>query len=211
MWEMVRMGTRPDDAESCRGYPSAMTDRFFHLFDTAIGPCAIAWGPGGLLGVRLPAVEGGDLASRMRKAVPGAVAGEPDGPAAAAIAGIRALLAGERRDLLEIRLDMTQTGLFDRAVYAIARAIPPGRTLTYGEVGRRLPASVLGGMQPHTVPRAVGQSLGRNPWPIVVPCHRVMAAAGGTGGFSAPGGVATKLALLRIEGAVLPAEQLGLF
>ncbi|MFV3075225.1 methylated-DNA--[protein]-cysteine S-methyltransferase [Niveispirillum fermenti] len=188
-----------------------MTGRFLHLFDTPVGTCAIAWGPYGLLGVRLPAVEGGDLAGRLRKAVPGAVAGQPDETAAAAIAGIRALLAGERRDLLEIGLDMAQTSPFDRAVYAIARAIPPGRTLTYGEVGRRMPAAVLGGMPPHTVPRAVGQSLGRNPWPIVVPCHRVMAAAGGAGGFSAPGGVATKLALLRIEGAVLPAEQLGLF
>lgn len=183
----------------------------YHLFDTALGPCGIAWGPDGLLAVRLPAVEGGDLASRLRKAVPGAEPGEPDAATAAAIAGIRALLSGERRDLMEIRLNMAGTGPFDRAVYAIARAIPPGRTLTYGEVGKRLPPDVLGTMPPHTVPRAVGQSLGRNPWPIVVPCHRVMAAGGGTGGFSAPGGVDTKLTLLRIEGAALPAQQLGLF
>lgn len=188
-----------------------MDDRYFHLFDTAVGTCAIAWGPGGLLAVRLPAVEGGDLALRMRRAVPGAIAGEPDGEATATIAAIRALLAGERRDLLELRLDMAGTGPFDRAVYAIARTIPPGRTLTYGEVARRLPPDVLGDMPASIVPRAVGQSLGRNPWPIVVPCHRVMAAGGGTGGFSAPGGVDTKLALLRIEGAALPARQLGLF
>lgn len=188
-----------------------MDDRYFHLFDTAVGTCAIAWGPGGLLAVRLPAVEGGDLAVRMRRAVPGAIAAEPDGEATATIAAIRALLAGERRDLLELRVDMAETGPFDRAVYAIARTIPPGRTLTYGEVARRLPPDVLGDMPASIVPRAVGQSLGRNPWPIVVPCHRVMAAGGGTGGFSAPGGVDTKLALLRIEGAALPARQLGLF
>lgn len=192
-------------------YNLDMTNRFLHLFDTSIGTCAIAWGRDGLLAVRLPASEGGDLATRLRKAVAGAEPGEPDAEVAAAITGIRALLSGEKRDLLEIRLDMAGTGPFDRAVYAIARAIPPGRTLTYGEVGRRLPADVLGGMPPHTVPRAVGQALGRNPWPIVVPCHRVMAAGGGTGGFSAPGGVDTKLTLLRIEGASLPAEQLGLF
>lgn len=183
----------------------------FHLFDTPVGTCAIAWGPRGLLAVRLPATEGADLASRLRKAVPGAQASEPDGPSAAAIAGIRALLAGEKRDLLELTLDWGSTGPFDRAVYDIARSIPPGRTLTYGDVARRMPADVLADMPPPIVPRAVGQSLGRNPWPIVVPCHRVMAAGGGTGGFSAPGGVDTKLTLLRIEGAMVPAQQLGLF
>lgn len=188
-----------------------MSQSFFHLFDTPVGRCGVAWGPDGLLAVRLPATEGADLASRLRKAVPGVTPSPPDAMAATAIAGIRDLLDGQPRDLLEIGLDMSATGPFDRAVYAIARSIPPGRTLTYGEVGKRLPLEILGGMPPHTVPRAVGQSLGRNPWPIIVPCHRVMAAGGGTGGFSAPGGVATKLALLRIEGASLPAEQLGLF
>ena len=190
---------------------AGMTIPCFHLFDTAIGTCAIAWGPDGLLAVRLPAVEGGDLAARMRKAVPGAVPGEPNATAAAVIAGIRDLLTGGKPDLLEVRLDMAATGPFDRAVYDIARAIPPGRTLTYGAVAKRLPPDLLGTMPAHTVPRAVGQALGRNPWPIVVPCHRIMAAGGGTGGFSAPGGVDTKLALLRIEGAALPAQQLGLF
>lgn len=188
-----------------------MNDRRFHLFDTAIGTCAIAWGPDGLLAVRLPTVEGGDLAEKMRRALPGAMAGEPDAEAASAIVAIRALLSGEKLDLLQIPLDMAGTGPFDRAVYAIARAIPPGQTLTYGQVAKRLPPDALADMPPSIVPRAVGQSLGRNPWPIVVPCHRVMAAAGGTGGFSAPGGVDTKLALLRIEGAALPAQQLGLF
>lgn len=188
-----------------------MSERYFHLFDTSVGTCAIAWGPQGLLAVRLPAVEGGDLAEKMGRAVPGAVPGEPDSETASAIAGIRALLSGDKRNLLEITLDMATTGPFDRAVYAIARAIPPGQTLTYGQVAKRLPPDVLTDMPPSIVPRAVGQSLGRNPWPIVVPCHRVMAAAGGTGGFSAPGGVDTKLTLLRIEGAVLPAQQLGLF
>ncbi|MFV3131885.1 methylated-DNA--[protein]-cysteine S-methyltransferase [Niveispirillum sp. KHB5.9] len=211
MWVGDQNATRGATAGSVLSILSAMSDRFFHLFETPVGPCAIAWGPDGLLAVRLPATEGADLPSRMRKAVPGAEPGEPTGEAAAAIAGIRALLAGDKRDLLEIRLDMAATGPFDLAVYAIARAIPPGRTLTYGEVAKRMPLHVLGDMQPHTVPRAVGQALGRNPWPIVVPCHRVMAAGGGTGGFSAPGGVDTKLTLLRIEGAVVPAQQLGLF
>lgn len=183
----------------------------YQRFDTALGPCGIAWGPAGVLAVRLPAVEGGDLGAHLRQAVPGAEPGVPDAAAAAAIAGIRALLSGDKRDLLDIRLDMTGISAFNQAVYAIARAIPPGQTLTYGAVARRLPADVLNDLPPAIVPRAVGQALGRNPWPIIVPCHRVMAAGGGTGGFSAPGGVETKRALLRIEGASLPPEQLGLF
>jgi methylated-DNA-[protein]-cysteine S-methyltransferase len=81
-------------------------------------------------------------------------------------------------------------------VYEIARTIPPGATLSYGEIAARL------GMRGSA--RAVGQALGRNPFPIVVPCHRVLAAGGKLGGFSANGGVATKLRMLSIEGAVLP-------
>jgi methylated-DNA-[protein]-cysteine S-methyltransferase len=88
---------------------------------------------------------------------------------------------------------MTRVPAFHRAVYAVARAIPPGETLTYGEVARRLgdPGSA----------RAVGQALGRNPFAIIVPCHRVVAAGGATGGFSAHGGAATKRRILAIEGA----------
>ena len=80
---------------------------------------------------------------------------------------------------------------FDTAVYRVARDIPPGETLTYGEIAERLddPGAA----------RAVGQALGANPIPIIIPCHRVLAAGGRAGGFSAPGGVATKLELLEIE------------
>ena len=99
----------------------------------------------------------------------------------AAIDGIVALLRGEKRDLREIALDLDGVPDFNRRVYELARTIPPGSTLTYGEIARRLAS-------PGTA-RAVGQALGQNPWPIVVPCHRVLAADGGMGGFSAPGGV----------------------
>jgi methylated-DNA-[protein]-cysteine S-methyltransferase len=102
---------------------------------------------------------------------------------------------GERVDLTFIQLDMDSLPQFHQRVYEIARSIPPGATLTYGEIATRLgdPGSA----------RAVGQALGRNPIPVIVPCHRVMAAGGKTGGFSAPGGAATKLNLLAIEGAQL--------
>jgi methylated-DNA-[protein]-cysteine S-methyltransferase len=91
---------------------------------------------------------------------------------------------------------------FPRRVYEVARTIPPGGTLTYGEVAARLGDARLA--------REVGQALGRNPFAIIVPCHRVLAAGGMPGGFSASGGVATKMRLLSIEGA-RAASQLGLF
>ena len=112
-----------------------------------------------------------------------------------AIEGIVALLTGEARDLTDVPLDLESVPAFHQRVYEVARLIKPGTTLSYGEVAARVG-------EPDSA-RAVGQALGRNPIPIIVPCHRVLAADGGTGGFSAPGGTATKLRLLAIEGARL--------
>lgn len=162
----------------------------FALFDTAVGVCAIAWNDRGVAGVSLP---GANLAATFRKRYPGAHEAEPPPPIAAAIARIKNLLDGERDDLVTIELDLEGIGTFERDVYAVARAIPPGQTKTYGEV-----ATVLG--TPGAA-RAVGQALGANPFPIIVPCHRVLAAGAKAGGFSAPGGVTTKMKMLTIEGA----------
>jgi methylated-DNA-[protein]-cysteine S-methyltransferase len=104
-----------------------------------------------------------------------------------------ALIAGEPRNLTDIVIDDAGTPEFNRRVYAIVRAIPSGQTMTYGEVATRLGDPLLA--------RDVGKAMGENPTPIVMPCHRVLAAGGKTGGFSAPGGVITKLQLLTIEGA----------
>lgn len=174
----------------------------FALFETAIGRCGLAWSERGLTGVMLPMVEGGDLHSRMARRHTEAVEAEPPPLAAAAIAGMQALLYGEKRDLLEVQLDDGELAPLNSQVYAIARSIPPGQTLTYGDIARRLGDISLS--------RAVGQALGANPWPIVVPCHRVLAAGGRKGGFSAPGGADTKLRMLEIEGALAP-ETLPLF
>jgi len=110
-----------------------------------------------------------------------------------AVDGITALLRGEARDLTDITIDNDNTPEFSARVYAIARMIPPAQTMTYGEIAGRL--------GDRTLAREVGTALGQNPCPIVMPCHRVLAADGKTGGFSAPGGVVTKLRLLTIEGA----------
>ncbi len=174
----------------------------FALFDTAIGLCGVAWNARGLTGVMLPLTEGGDPRSRLARRHPGAVEAEPPPAVAAAIEGMQALLRGEKRDLLEVKLDDGEVAPLAAQVYAISRAIPPGQTLTYGDIARRLGDVSLS--------RAVGQALGANPWPIVVPCHRILAAGGGKGGFSAPGGADTKLRMLEIEGALAP-ETLPLF
>lgn len=170
----------------------------FAVFDTPIGHCALAWGPQGLRAVLLPEIDGAETSMRLRmqRRLPGFT--EPPAhqrpPAARhAIAGVRALLAGEARDLLEIVLDESGTSLFHRRVYAIARRIPPGQTRTYGDIAEELGDKTLA--------RAVGQALGANPYAPVVPCHRVLGAKGWQGGFSAPGGPMLKLRMLTIEGA----------
>ena len=165
----------------------------FTIFDTTIGACGIAWSARGVYAVQLP--EGSREATRARlvKRYPQALEAPPPSAIRAAIDGIVALIAGERRDLIDVVIDDEGTADFNKRVYAVARKNPPGETLTYGEVAERLGDKLLA--------RAVGQALGENPCPIVMPCHRVLAASGKTGGFSAPGGVDTKLRLLTIEGA----------
>jgi methylated-DNA-[protein]-cysteine S-methyltransferase len=174
----------------------------FTLFDTAIGPCGIVWNERGLVGVHLPDANQARTRASVTRRFPGAAPGEPPPVVQRAIDGIVALLRGEKRDLREIELDFDGVPDFNRRVYALARTIPPGATMTYGDIALRLAAPGMA--------RAVGQALGQNPWPIVVPCHRVLAADGGMGGFSAPGGVATKRRMLEIEGVegVAPAPRL---
>lgn len=180
-----------------------MTTLSYCLFDTAIGACAIAWGERGLKGVQLPEADAERTRARMARRYPDAVEAPATDEVREAIAAITALTAGEPRDLGAIRLDMEGLETLPRGVYEIARTIPPGQTLTYGEIAKRLGDPLYA--------RAVGEALGRNPFAIVVPCHRVLAAGGKLGGFSANGGVVTKLRLLQIEGAQLGDDSPGLF
>jgi methylated-DNA-[protein]-cysteine S-methyltransferase len=180
-----------------------MTISGFSLFDTAIGRCGIAWGEHGIYGVQLP--EANDHATRLRLRRPaGAQEALPPPEVQRAIDAVVALLRGERCEPDVLRaapLDMQGVPPFNRRVYEVTRAIAPGATLTYGEVAARIG-------EPGAA-RAVGQALGHNPFAPVVPCHRVLAAGSGAGGFSARGGVTTKLRMLLIEGAAFGAP--GLF
>jgi methylated-DNA-[protein]-cysteine S-methyltransferase len=165
----------------------------FALFPTAIGTLAIVWGGRGIVGLRLPEASEAALRRRVLRRFSDAREERPLPGIDLAIGDIRRLLDGEPVDLSRISVDMADLPEFDRQVYEIARAIPPGETSTYGEIARR-----IGDV---TLARRVGQALGRNPFPVVVPCHRVLAANGATGGFSAPGGITTKLKILAIERA----------
>jgi methylated-DNA-[protein]-cysteine S-methyltransferase len=152
----------------------------FVTFATAIGRCSVAWTERGIARIRLPPAP----------EAPGSDAPPPD--VLRAIEAMQRLLSGVREDLGFVALDLEGAPPFHRRIYEIVRSIPPGETMTYGEVARRAGASGSA--------RAVGQAMGKNPCPIVVPCHRVL-AAGTLGGFSAPGGVSTKLRMLEIERA----------
>jgi methylated-DNA-[protein]-cysteine S-methyltransferase len=165
----------------------------FTVFATAIGCCGIVWSERGIVGVQLP--EGSERATRSRvlRRFPEARETVPPGHVRRTMEDIVALLGGERRDLGDAVLDSEAVPDFNHRVYDIARTIPAGRTLSYGEIAERL--------GDRTLARVVGEALGQNPFPIIVPCHRVMAVGGKTGGFSAPGGVRTKLRLLSIERA----------
>ena len=162
------------------------------LFDTAIGRCGIAWTDRGVASVQLPDSNDGVLRARLTRRCPNAHETAPPQEVKTAIDSIRMLLSGESVDLSFVPLDMTGVPEFNQRVYQAARLIRAGTTASYGDIARQLgvPGSA----------RGVGQALGRNPFPIVVPCHRVLATDGRTGGFSAPGGVATKLRMLAIEG-----------
>jgi methylated-DNA-[protein]-cysteine S-methyltransferase len=170
----------------------------YALFETPIGDCAVAWSGSGVVALQLPEADGERTRARVLRRWPQAQEEPPPPAVQRAVDGIVALLSGEPTDLTTVALDMERVPAFDTRVYEVARTIAAGETLTYGDIAARLgdPGAA----------REVGQALGRNPFAVIVPCHRVIAAGGKAGGFSATGGVATKLRLLEIERARLGRE-----
>lgn len=164
----------------------------YALFDTAIGRCALVWRGGAIVGAALPEASDERARARLARRFPGAVEADPPPFAAEVIAKIVELLAGGRTDLSGIALELDGSD-FDRSVWEAARRIRCGEVRSYGDIAREIGAPQAA--------QAVGVALGRNPAPVLVPCHRVLAADGRSGGFSAPGGIATKFKILEIEGA----------
>ena len=174
------------------------------LFDTAIGRCGLAWSEAGLTGMQLP--EASEDKTTVRIVRHGAhLVDEADAPpeVAAIIAALRAFLAGEATGFDVVRLDMSRHSAFEQAAYEALRKVPWGKTVTYGDLAQTLGDAGTA--------RAIGVAMGRNSWPLIVPCHRVLGANGWLGGFSAPGGTVTKKALLEREGVYPDGGQMALF
>ncbi len=175
------------------------------LFDTAIGRCGIAWtATDAVQAVQLPEASDARTLERMRRRCGEGV--PEDAPTEAmrrVIARLQRLLQGDRDAMLDVAIDYEGVPPFHQRVYEAARAIVPGCVKTYGELARDLGEPGAS--------RAVGQALGHNPFAPLVPCHRILAARGASGGFSAEGGARTKLRMLEIERAVLSPEGPGLF
>jgi methylated-DNA-[protein]-cysteine S-methyltransferase len=164
-----------------------------HVFDTALGPCGVAWNGRGVCAVRLPEKTAAQTEKSLLKAGSSG-SGEPPPWVASLIADMQRYFGGEQVDFSAVAVDLEQFDPFRRKLYEALRTIGFGATTTYGELARRIGADEVEGA------RDVGAAMGRNPVPVVIPCHRVLAAGGKLGGFSAPGGAATKQKLLALEG-----------
>jgi methylated-DNA-[protein]-cysteine S-methyltransferase len=156
-------------------------------FDTVIGRCALSWNDAGIVSFDLPEAPMETV--------------DPNIPAevTALIERVRRHVSGELQDFSDVRFDFTNVPTFNAAVLRATLSVKPGETRSYGDIARLID-------QPPAASRAVGAALGSNRWPLLIPCHRIVSANGKMTGFSGPGGISTKLRLLKIEGAQLFAE-----
>lgn len=169
------------------------TTHHFDIFDVAGGFCGIAWSGAGIGRFLLPAASAEAAERTLLRRLPEAVRAEPPPDVAFVIADVRRFFAGERVDFTEVALDLSGQESFSVAIYAALRRVGWGETTTYGALAKAV------GAGPEAA-RAVGQAMGSNPVPLIIPCHRVLAAGGRVGGFSAPGGAEAKVRMLRLEG-----------
>ncbi len=174
-----------------------------HLFDTAIGECGVAWNARGLVGVQLPEKDRGQTELRLAVKCRSTDAADVPPWVQSVISDIQRYLAGQPVDFSAVTVDLGGIDDFRQKLYAALRGIGPGRTVTYGELAKQL------GLTGWEGARDVGEAMGKNPMPIVIPCHRVLAAGGKPGGFSAYGGTGTKQKLLALEGVRLGKDDKG--
>ena len=171
----------------------------YTIFDTPIGRCGIAWSVAGVVGVQLAEAREIETRKRLFKHFPEARETRPPANVALAIEGIAASLRGESADFSDVALDMNGIPAFSQRVYRITREIPRGATLTYNEIAVKLAAS--------GAVHAVSRAIGRNPFVIIVPCHRVLEAGGYADHISPYGGIISKRRLLSIEGTPSPSTR----
>lgn len=165
----------------------------YRVFETAGGFCAIAWNGTGITRFQLPTHSAEATERNLRRRLRDAVPGTPPPHVANVIAAAQRYFAGEPVDFSDVPLDLDGQGEFFRRIYAALRRVRWGRTTTYGTLAKEL------GAGPEAA-QDVGQAMAQNPVPLIIPCHRVLAAGGKVGGFSAPGGAATKIRMLELEG-----------
>ena len=175
------------------------------VFETASGFCGIAWNGVGITRFQLPARSAEATERNLRRRLPGAEPGAPTPEVIEAVTAVKRYFEGERIDFSDVRLDLDEQDDFFKQIYAAARRVGWGRTTTYGTLAKEL------GVGPEAA-RDVGQAMAKNPVPLLIPCHRVLAAGGKVGGFSAPGGSAAKVRMLELEGVHVgpPQASLGL-
>jgi methylated-DNA-[protein]-cysteine S-methyltransferase len=172
----------------------------YHVFDTAMGFCAIAWSDAGVVRFQLP-VKSAEAADRLiRRRADGAEPGAPPEDVAAIVAAAKRYFDGEETDFSHVRLDLDGEDAFFSQIYSALRRVGWGRTTTYGALAKEIGAG-------REAARDVGEAMARNPAPLIIPCHRVLAAGGKIGGFSAPGGSTTKIRMLALEGVRVGAPE----
>lgn len=169
----------------------------YRVFEVTGGFCAIAWNDRGITGFQLPTSAAEDTERTVLRRWPGAAGAAAPEHVVRIISAVQRYFAGEQVEFSDVALDLDAHDDFFRRTYAAARRIPWGRTTTYGNLAKEL------GGGPEAA-RAVGQAMARNPVPLIIPCHRVLAAGGKLGGFSAPGGTAAKERMLALEGMQMP-------
>jgi methylated-DNA-[protein]-cysteine S-methyltransferase len=171
----------------------SQTAQRYHVFETAMGFCAIAWTDAGVARFQLP-VKSAEAADRLiKRRVPGAEPGAPPEDVVAVVAAAKRYFGGEETDFSHVRLDLAGEDAFFSRIYAALRRVGWGRTTTYGALAKEVGAG-------REAARDVGEAMAKNPAPLIIPCHRVLAAGGKIGGFSAPGGSRTKTRMLELEG-----------
>jgi methylated-DNA-[protein]-cysteine S-methyltransferase len=174
------------------------------IFETAGGFCGIAWNSVGISRFQLPARSAEGTEKSLLRRLPGAEPGTPTPEVAEAVAAVKRYFQGEPMDFSGFELDLAGQDEFFKQIYAAARRVGWGHTTTYGTLAKEL------GAGPEAA-RDVGQAMAKNPVPLIIPCHRVLAAGGKVGGFSAPGGSVAKIRMLELEGVHVgppePAQQ----
>jgi methylated-DNA-[protein]-cysteine S-methyltransferase len=182
--------------------------RHTHIFETARGYCGIAWSGAGVTRFQLPDESAGETERKLRRRVPGATASTPPAAVADTVVAVTRYFAGEKVEFFDVELDLDGQDEFHRQTYKLARRVGWGQTTTYGALAKELGEG-------WEIARDVGQAMAKNPVALIIPCHRVLAAGGKIGGFSAPGGADSKIKMLALEGIhvgpAIPAQQsLGL-